>query len=210
MSTLALKVVSPSPAAPLGRQNLVAALARREETLKAYQAASAAVDRLRGLIDEETKAKAALAALEEVSADSAGAWARGDVATLEIPSEAAIDGARRELGRTSRLADAARGAMAGAVAAAASWGAPRSAAVTQMLEISPRNFVRRGSKDQGASTRTRNRFRKMRRRDDRDRRRDQSKPASGRHSGRGRDYLSHRPVDQWGPNPRPGAVGAAA
>ena len=65
MSTLALKVVSPSPAAPLGRQNLVAALARREETLKAYQAASAAVDRLRGLIDEETKAKAALAALEE-------------------------------------------------------------------------------------------------------------------------------------------------
>ncbi len=46
------------------------------------------------LIDEETKAKAASLALEQVSADGAGAWARGDVATLEIPSEAAIDGAR--------------------------------------------------------------------------------------------------------------------
>ena len=47
-----------------GRQNLVPRFAHREETLKAYQAASAAVDRLRSMIEDETKAKAALADLE--------------------------------------------------------------------------------------------------------------------------------------------------
>ena len=49
MSTLALKLVEPSPAAPHGgpTKSRNRALAHREETLKAYQAASAAVDRLR-------------------------------------------------------------------------------------------------------------------------------------------------------------------
>jgi hypothetical protein len=99
-----------------------------------YVAASAALDRLRGLIFDETRARSALAALEQVSADSAGAWARGAVGTLELPSEAETDAARRDLARDSRLADAARGAMSGAVAEAASTGAARSAPVAHLLE----------------------------------------------------------------------------
>ena len=78
MSATALKLVEPSPAspdAPQGRQNLVAALARREETRAQYIEASASVDRLRGLIDAETLASAACAGLVRLSADGAASWA---------------------------------------------------------------------------------------------------------------------------------------
>ena len=80
MSTPALKVVSNSPAAPPRRETLIAALERREESLTRYRTASAAVDRLRSLIEKETLSCSALAEIERKSAESASAWARGDVA----------------------------------------------------------------------------------------------------------------------------------
>jgi hypothetical protein len=129
MSATALKVVSTEPAAPPGRQNLIRALAQREETLRVYQTASAAVDRLRFLIEGETKAKAALAEIERKSAECASAWARGDISTLDVAPEAEIDAARREVARAGRLADAARGAMAGLNAEASAAAAAHSASI---------------------------------------------------------------------------------
>lgn len=69
MSTPALKVVSNSPAAPPRRETLIAALERREELLTRYRTASAAVDRLRSLIEKETLSCSALAEIERKSAE---------------------------------------------------------------------------------------------------------------------------------------------
>jgi len=131
--TPALKLIETSPAAPHGRQNLIRALTQREETLKAYQTASAAVDRLRGLIGAETAAKAALAEIERKSAEWASAWAKGETATLDIPSEETIDAARREVARAGRLADAARGAMTGLTAQASAFAAAHQASVADVI-----------------------------------------------------------------------------
>lgn len=132
MSTPALKVVSNSPAAPPRRETLIAALERREELLTRYRTASAAVDRLRSLIEKETLSCSALAEIERKSAEFASAWARGDVATLEVSPEAEIDEARAILRHASRLADAARGAMASCVADAAAAAASHQHAVGEV------------------------------------------------------------------------------
>ena len=60
MSATALKLVEPSPAAPQGRQNLVRAWRTARKHRAQYIEASASVTRLRGLIDAETLASAAL------------------------------------------------------------------------------------------------------------------------------------------------------
>ena len=133
MSAASLKVVSTSPAAPPGRQNLVAALARREETLTRYQAASASVDRLRGLIEAETTAKAALADLERRSAAGAAAWANGATETLEIPDETEMVAARAEIAKASRLAAAARAALPGINTQASAAAAAHQASISDVI-----------------------------------------------------------------------------
>lgn len=133
MSAAALKVVSSSPAAPHGRQNLVAALARREETLARYVAASASVDRLRSLIDAETLARSALDQLEQKSAEGAASWARGETVALDLPPDEEIDAARREVVRASRLADAARAALLGINAQVSGAAAAHSASVGDVI-----------------------------------------------------------------------------
>jgi hypothetical protein len=129
----ALKVVSTEPAAPPGRQNLVRALAQREETLARYQAASASADRLMGLIDTETRAKAALADLERKSAAGAAAWANGATETLEIPDEAEMVAARAEIAKASRMASAARSALPGINAQASAAAAAHSASIGDVI-----------------------------------------------------------------------------
>jgi hypothetical protein len=111
MSATSLKVVSTEPAAPQGRQNLVAALARREETLARYQAASASANKLHGLIAGEAVARAALAELVARSAAGAAAWANGATTELEIPTEEEMAAATAEIAKASRLAQAARAAL---------------------------------------------------------------------------------------------------
>lgn len=133
MSATALKVVSTSPATPPGRQNLVSALARREETLARYVTASAAVDRLRNLIAEEMSAKTVLADLERKSAASAAAWANGATETLEIPDETEMVAARAEIAKASRMAAAARSALAGINAQASAAAAAHSAAIGDVI-----------------------------------------------------------------------------
>jgi hypothetical protein len=133
MSATALKVVSADPPAPPGRQNLVAALARREETLTRYQAASASVDRLRGLIDAETTAKSALVELERRSGAGAAAWANGATETLELPDETEMVAARAEIAKSAAGAAAARAALPGINAQASAAAAAHQASITDVI-----------------------------------------------------------------------------
>jgi hypothetical protein len=105
IGTPALKVVETSPVAPPGRENLVRAVAARDETLAKYRAVSGSVDRLNELIARETEARAALQrALAQSAAGAAAgaiAFARGETAALEISSsDEAIDAARGEIAMT--------------------------------------------------------------------------------------------------------------